>query len=75
MPSIVGITCNPEKSKKEWESKVSIFQYWQIVAKYTDHERAVIYAKSYARAFNSTFVNSEKDTPAEWYVYHFSYYR
>ena len=73
MPSIVGISSNPEKSRRKWEAKVSRLIDWEIVIKYPLREHAKRFGKSYANMFNSNFITEEGDKKSMWYVYRFDY--
>ncbi|QSE98699.1 hypothetical protein [Fulvivirga lutea] len=73
MPSIVGISCNPAKSKMKWEKKVSHFTDWEIIAKYPLKDQARVYGLSYAYTFLSDFITESGKEESMWYVYRFDY--
>ncbi len=73
MPSIVGITSNPDKAKKQWASKVQSMEDWEIVAECALRRHAELHAESYSSMFNSKLMVDPKAKEGPWYVYYFYY--
>jgi len=73
MPSIVGITSDPDKAKKEWALKVQSMADWEIVAECALRRHAELHAESYSNMFNSELKVDKNAIEGPWYVYYFYY--
>ena len=75
MPCRVGITTDPVRRKKEWESEYSSLRNWQTYGPYTTRQKAQEKENQLAVIYGcaSHPGGREPDDSAYWYAYKFDH--
>lgn len=73
MPCRVGITTDPERRKKEWESQVVGLKNWRILGTHSTRKAAQDHEDRYARQHNCEAHHGGADASGPWHVYRFDY--